>query len=157
MTGQAQSETGARDGIKRSPLPSWQNWLVIGITLTYLICELAFNSRLLDLVGSVSTAEEVHNIERYGRTLTAIAAALLVLQFALLANVRLQKKGIILTAKATTGAVLLLCLVTGTVTWHAVEWVIERQVSKSTGESMDQYLRETVLGGFNFGYVTHDD
>lgn len=134
MTEQAQSESRVRDSIKRSPLPSWQNWLVIGITLTYLICELAFNSRLLDLVGSVSTAEEVHNIERYGRTLTAIAAALLVLQFALLANVRLQKKGIILTAKAATGAVLLLCLVTGTVTWHAVEWVIERQVSKSTGE-----------------------
>lgn len=134
MTGQVQAVTGMRDGIKRSPLPRWQNWLVTGITLTYLICELAFNSRLLDLVGSVSTADEVHNMERYGRTLTAIAAALLALQFALIARVRLKQKGIYLSAKASTSAVLLLCLVTGTVTWHAVEWVIERQVSRSTGE-----------------------
>ena len=134
MTGQVQENTWPQGGIKRSALPSWQNWLVTGITLTYLICELAFNSRLLDLVGSVSTAEEVHNMERYGRTLTAIAAALLALQFSLMGLVRLKKKGSLLSAKAGTGAVLLICLVTGTLTWHAVEWVIERQVSKSTGE-----------------------
>ncbi|HBX11318.1 MAG TPA: hypothetical protein DEF92_00790, partial [Leclercia adecarboxylata] len=123
-----------QDGIKRSVLPAWQNWLVTGITLTYLICELAFNSRLLDLVGSVSTADEVHNMERYGRTLTAIAAALLALQFSLMGLVRLKKKGVWLTAKASTALVLLICLITGTLTWHAVEWVIERQVTKSTGE-----------------------
>jgi len=134
MTEQVQQKTWPQDRIKRSALPSWQNWLVTGITLTYLICELAFNSRLLDLVGSVSTAEEVHNMERYGRTLTAIAAALLAFQFSLMAIVRLKKKGRLPSAKASIGAVLLICLVTGTVTWHAVEWVIERQVSKSTGE-----------------------
>ncbi len=134
MTGQVQEQPWPQERIKRSALPSWQNWLVTGITLTYLICELAFNSRLLDLVGSVSTAEEVHNMERYGRTLTAIAAALLALQFSLMGLVRLKKKGRLLSAKASTGTVLLICLVTGTLTWHAVEWVIERQVSKSTGE-----------------------
>jgi hypothetical protein len=134
MTAQVQEKHWPQDGIKRSVLPAWQNWLVTGITLTYLICELAFNSRLLDLVGSVSTADEVHNMERYGRTLTAIAAALLALQFSLLGLVRLKKKGVWLTAKASTALVLLICLITGTVTWHAVEWVIERQVTKSTGE-----------------------
>lgn len=134
MTAQVQEKHWPQDGIKRSVLPAWQNWLVTGITLTYLICELAFNSRLLDLVGSVSTADEVHNMERYGRTLTAIAAALLALQFSLMGLVRLKKKGVWLTAKASTALVLLICLITGTVTWHAVEWVIERQVTKSTGE-----------------------
>jgi len=134
MTAQVQEKHWTQDGIKRSVLPAWQNWLVTGITLTYLICELAFNSRLLDLVGSVSTADEVHNMERYGRTLTAIAAALLALQFSLMGLVRLKKKGVWLTAKASTALVLLICLITGTVTWHAVEWVIERQVTKSTGE-----------------------
>ncbi|MEB6379180.1 hypothetical protein MXM41_09575 [Leclercia adecarboxylata] len=134
MTEQIQEKPWPQDRIKRSPLPAWQNWLVTGITLTYLICELAFNSRLLDLVGSVSTAEEVHNMERYGRTLTAIAAALLALQFSLMGLVRLKKKGVRLSARASTGAVMLICLLTGTLTWHAVEWVIERQVSKSTGE-----------------------
>ncbi|OOB85905.1 hypothetical protein BZY71_16570 [Leclercia adecarboxylata] len=134
MTAQVQEKYWPQDGIKRSVLPAWQNWLVTGITLTYLICELAFNSRLLDLVGSVSTADEVHNMERYGRTLTAIAAALLALQFSLMGLVRLKKKGVWLTAKASTALVLLICLITGTVTWHAVEWVIERQVTKSTGE-----------------------
>ncbi len=134
MTAQVQEKHWPQDGIKRSVLPAWQNWLVTGITLTYLICELAFNSRLLDLVGSVSTADEVHNMERYGRTLTAIAAALLALQFSLMGLVRLKKRGVWLTAKASTALVLLICLITGTVTWHAVEWVIERQVTKSTGE-----------------------
>lgn len=134
MTAQVQEKHWPQDGIKRSVLPAWQNWLVTGITLTYFICELAFNSRLLDLVGSVSTADEVHNMERYGRTLTAIAAALLALQFSLMGLVRLKKKGVWLTAKASTALVLLICLITGTVTWHAVEWVIERQVTKSTGE-----------------------
>lgn len=134
MTVLTQEEKGRRDGIKRSILPPWQNWLVTCITLTYLICELAFNSRLLDLVGSISTAEEVHNMERYGRSLTAIAAALLVLQFALMGNARLKKKNIYLSAKTSVSAVLLLCLTTGALTWHAVEWVIERQVSKSTSE-----------------------
>lgn len=134
MTEQVQEKHWPQDGIKRSVLPAWQNWLVTGITLTYLICELAFNSRLLDLVGSVSTADEVHNMERYGRTLTAIAAALLALQFSLMGIVRLKKKGVWLTAKASTALVLLICLITGTLTWHAVEWVIERQVTKSTGE-----------------------
>jgi len=134
MTEQVQEKHWPQDGIKRSVLPAWQNWLVMGITLTYLICELAFNSRLLDLVGSVSTADEVHNMERYGRTLTAIAAALLALQFSLMGIVRLKKKGVWLTAKASTALVLLICLITGTLTWHAVEWVIERQVTKSTGE-----------------------
>lgn len=134
MTDRTLGDRGTQDEIKRSPLPAWQNWMVLGITLTYLICELAFNSRLLDLVGSISTAEEVHNMERYGRALTAIAAALLVLQFALVGIARLKKKNISLSAKGSVSAVLCLCLLTGAVTWHAVEWFIERQVAKSTGE-----------------------
>lgn len=134
MTEQTLGERGMQEGIKRSPLPAWQNWMVLGITLTYLICELAFNSRLLDLVGSISTAEEVHNMERYGRTLTAIAAALLVLQFALVGIARMKKKNRSLSPKASVGVVLCLCLLTGAVTWHAVEWFIERQVANSTGE-----------------------
>lgn len=134
MTEQTLEERGTQERIKRSPLPAWQNWMVLGITLTYLICELAFNSRLLDLVGSISTAEEVHNMERYGRTLTAIAAALLVLQFALVGIARMKKKNRSLSPRASVGAVLCLCLLTGAVTWHAVEWFIERQVANSTGE-----------------------
>ena len=134
MTEQVVGNSEVRDGIKRSPLPAWQNWLVMGITLTYLICEMAFNSRLLDLVGTISTAEEVHNMERYGRTLTAIAAALLVLQFALVGIARLKRKNVSLSTRASVSGVLCLCLLTGAVTWHAVEWFIERQVSNSTGE-----------------------
>lgn len=134
MTQQVEESISGQSKIKRSPLPAWQNWLVTGITLTYLICELAFNSRLLDLVGSISTAEEVHNMERYGRTLTAIAAALLVLQFALVGIARLKKKQIYPSARKSVSVVLLICLATGTVTWHAVEWFIERQVANSTGE-----------------------
>ena len=30
-------------------------------------------------------------------------------------------------------------------------------IGQSYSYPMNQYLRETVLGGFDFGYVTHDD
>ena len=73
MTERVIGELSSRPEIKRPTLPLWQNVLVIILTLTYLICELAFNSRLLDLVGSLSTPDEIHSMERYGRALTAIA------------------------------------------------------------------------------------
>jgi len=94
MTERALGELSSRPDIRRPVLPLWQNSLVIILTLIYLICELAFNSRLLDLVGSLSTPDDIHSMERYGRALTAIAAALLVLQLVLAGNARLKKRGI---------------------------------------------------------------
>jgi len=134
MTERAVGELESRTDIKRPTLPLWQNALVILLTLTYLICELAFNSRLLDLVGSLSTPDDIHSMERYGRALTAIAAALLVFQLVLAGNAWLKKRGVEFPAPWVAGMVFSLCLLTGVVTWQMVEWVIERQVAQSTGE-----------------------
>lgn len=59
-----------------------QTILLIVLTLVYLTFELGFNARLLDVVGGGST-DDVHNIENYGRTLSGIAAALVVFQLML--------------------------------------------------------------------------
>lgn len=134
MTERVIGELSSRPEIKRPTLPLWQNVLVIILTLTYLICELAFNSRLLDLVGSLSTPDEIHSMERYGRALTAIAASLLVLQLVLGGNAWLKKRGIDFPALYVASMVFSLCLLAGVVTWQTVERVIEHQVAQSTGE-----------------------
>lgn len=140
MTERAIGELSSQPDIRRPTLPLWQNGLVIIITLTYLICELAFNSRLLDLVGSLSTPDDIHSMERYGRALTAIAAALLVLQLVLAGNVRLKKRGIDFPPLYVASMVFSLCLLTGVVTWQTVERVIEQQVAQSTGEFRQKSL-----------------
>jgi glycerophosphoryl diester phosphodiesterase len=56
---------------------------LIGLTLIYLVFELAFNARLLDVVGGEATLDEIHHIEHYGRILSGTAAALFMLQFLL--------------------------------------------------------------------------
>ena len=50
------------------------------ITALYLCVELAFNARLLDVVGGGASESQIHSIEIYGRTLSGIAVALIVLQ-----------------------------------------------------------------------------
>jgi hypothetical protein len=57
-------------------------WLIV-LTGVYLLCELSFNARLLDVVGGNATGDEIHHIERYGRLLSGTAAALFLLQFLL--------------------------------------------------------------------------
>lgn len=57
-------------------------WLVV-LTSIYLCVELAFNARLLDVVGSAPDADTVHHIEIFGRSLSGTAVALLVLQLML--------------------------------------------------------------------------
>jgi hypothetical protein len=53
--------------------------VLIALSVVYLTFELAFNARLLDVVGSAASPGEVHTIEVYGRTLSGLAAALVVL------------------------------------------------------------------------------
>lgn len=53
------------------------------LTLCYLIVELGFNARLLDVVGGLATHEEVERIEVFGRLISGTALALLFLGFQL--------------------------------------------------------------------------
>lgn len=57
----------------RSPL----FWL----TLVYLIVELSFSAKLLDVAGGVSTQSDIDSIEIYGRILSGVALSLAALHF----------------------------------------------------------------------------
>lgn len=65
-----------------------QGILLICLTLVYLAFELGFNARLLDVVGGDTSIDDVHRIEFFGRTLSGIAAALVVLQLMLTRRAR---------------------------------------------------------------------
>lgn len=57
-----------------------QTCFVLCLTALYLTCELAFNARLLDVVGGGATEDQIHSIEQFGRSLSGIALALFMLQ-----------------------------------------------------------------------------
>lgn len=51
--------------------------VVFGLTVLYLILELGFNARLLDVAGGVPDAVALDGVELYGRALSGVGAALL--------------------------------------------------------------------------------
>ena len=53
---------------------------LILLTVVYLCFELGFNARLLDVVGGNAGPHDVERLEVYGRTLSGVAAALVLLQ-----------------------------------------------------------------------------
>ena len=53
---------------------------LILLTLVYLCFELGFNARLLDVVGGNAGPHDVERLEVFGRTLSGVAAALVLLQ-----------------------------------------------------------------------------
>lgn len=53
-------------------------WALILLSATYLCCELAFNSQLLDVVGTVSHAAEIRRLETEGRLISAAGLTLIV-------------------------------------------------------------------------------
>lgn len=57
-----------------------QTLFVALLTAVYLCFELAFNARLLDVVGGAASGDQLHSIEIFGRSLSGIALALFVLQ-----------------------------------------------------------------------------
>lgn len=62
----------------RSKTPRTALFLLV-LTGLYLWIELAFNARLLDVVGGTATPDEVEHIEHWGRLISGFAAALLLL------------------------------------------------------------------------------
>lgn len=56
--------------------PRWL-WHVCLATALYLIVELAFNARLLDVVGGGASSEEIEKIEVWGRIISGFALALI--------------------------------------------------------------------------------
>lgn len=100
-------------------------WL---LTIIYLCFELAFNARLLDVVGSISTIAQIHQIEQYGRTLSGIAVALIVLQYLL--NLRSQST----RRKPSYVIIFLACFITVGVVYFSLDKLVNTLVNNSTPE-----------------------
>lgn len=100
-------------------------WLAV-LTAVYLCFELAFNARLLDLVGSAAGPDQLHGIERWGRTLSGIAVALFVLQLGLLLRKYYRTW---FTRPATIGV---LCAVAGVATYAGLERLTNHLVDSSS-------------------------
>lgn len=105
-----------------------QTAVVAFLTAAYLCFELAFNARLLDVVGGAASPAQLHDIERYGRSLSGIAVALVLLQWLLGRR-----------ARSTHGsprglAILFWCLVAAGLTYGALQLLVDQLVDRSTPE-----------------------
>ncbi|OYO32567.1 hypothetical protein CD932_11705 [Janthinobacterium sp. PC23-8] len=70
-----------------------QTLILIALTIVYLCFELGFNARLLDVVGGDVDPTAVEDVEFYGRSLSGIAAALVVLQLMWRRRLRIDTTG----------------------------------------------------------------
>ena len=70
-----------------------QTLILIVLTIVYLCFELGFNARLLDVVGGNVDPAAVEDVEFYGRSLSGIAAALVVLQLMWRRRLRIETTG----------------------------------------------------------------
>lgn len=66
-------------------------WIIIALSVIYLCFEMAFNAHLLDVVGTLSSAVDVHHLETQGRLISATGCTLLV--FSWIANSFANNKG----------------------------------------------------------------
>lgn len=105
-----------------------RNLILIGLSAVYLTFELAFNPRLLDVVGGGASPDEVHAIEVYGRSLSGIAAALIVLGI-------LWKKRAVSPASAPSWlAILWWCLLTVGGVYFALQMLVDYVASERSAE-----------------------
>lgn len=93
------------------------------LTACYLCFELAFNARLLDVVGSGASEPQVHSIELYGRSLSGIAFALVVLQVLLYLRNRSKsgRPGGVMIIVACAGAAWAVYIALGKLTDYFVD------------------------------------
>ena len=100
---------------------------LIVLTVIYLSFELGFNARLLDVVGSRATPHDIEELEFFGRTLSGIAAALVVLQ-------------LLLTRRLRTGGqpsylkIAVACAVTALLVFSAIKLIVNVLVDTRDGD-----------------------
>lgn len=96
------------------------------LTAVYLCFEMAFNGRLLDVVGGNASSEQIHGIEVYGRGLSGIAVALVVLQILLVRRNR--------SSEGRPGAlsIVIFCIAAAAITFVSIQLLVDALVSRST-------------------------
>ena len=98
-------------------------------TLGYLAFEMAFNARLLDVTGGISSEDEIDSIEHWGRALSGVALMLAGWGSALLplSGRRRWGKGRTTLALAVSAAVSLAAA------WYGERALVDRIVDGSDG------------------------
>jgi hypothetical protein len=105
-----------------------QTVFVALLTALYLCFELAFNARLLDVVGSAASSDQIHHIEVFGRSLSGVAVALVVLQ--LLLGWR-HRKG---TGSPRGLGIVFWCLAVGLMVFGSLQLLVDQLVARSSPE-----------------------
>lgn len=101
------------------------------LTLFYLLFELAFNARLLDVTGTFATKDEIDSIETIGRIISGIALALVAWKFIL---GRFERSGSIDKDKRAAALILAAMGCIGLIYWGQKQ-IIESIVDASSGAS----------------------
>lgn len=120
----------------KSAMPGTNQWqmtpkqtlYVAVLTAIYLCFELAFNARLLDVVGSAASTDQIHSIEVFGRALSGVAVALLVLQFLLGMRNRLC------TGSPDVFEMVFWCLCAGALVYFLLQLLVNHLVERSSAE-----------------------
>lgn len=116
---------------------------LILLTALYLVFELAFNARLLDVVGGGASTQDVHHIEVSGRMLSGIAVALVVLQLLLTWRARRMRLGH--KAFPPMWGVLLLCGLTIGGVYLGLQKMVDGIVASRSAEFRRQALNITLI------------
>lgn len=108
-----------------------QLWGAVLVTVAYLLVELAFNARLLDVVGAAVSAEEIHRIEIYGRMLSSFAAGLLAWQILLGTRNRMVASG-----KASAARLMMVVAITAAAagTYLGIQTFVDSKIDGTTAE-----------------------
>lgn len=119
----------ATGGGRFVPIPGYIAFMA-AVTCLYLVVELAFNARLLDVTGGDATHEEVLSIERWGRLISGLAVTLAVWGAFLLPRMDRGGWSLPRQAAALAGAAAI-CMFA---VFHGEKSIIDTIVDRSTGE-----------------------
>lgn len=152
MVGMTQIPTSATV-LQRVP---WYVYVITALTAIYLIVELSFNARLLDVVGGASPPDAVHSIEYWGRGISGAALALAVWGMGImpLANKRQWPSGTIVIVLALSAAA------SGWFMWNLQRGIVNFLVDRSTGTErrlamkLNLVERNAVLGLWGLQDIT---
>ena len=108
--------------------------LMFILTTIYLVWELAFNARLLDVIGDVGDFDQVEALEVWGRLISGAALALVYLGARLGRHAKTgwtpQSLGFFRWTK-----MLITCAILMTVVFFGQKWIIDQLVNASTAEA----------------------
>lgn len=118
------------DPTRRPPpggLPVSSTLFIIVLTVMYLLLEMAFNARLLDVTGSLN-AGDVEPLEHFGRLLSGTAVALFVLQY-------LLRKRANAPGHSPHGlSMVFWCLLSVVLTYGALKFLVDVMVHTTSSE-----------------------